>query len=130
MQNSVSDAKERNYVLEIIKALIVALIITFLLVLLSALIIKIFAVSSSYICVFNQVIKGVSIFLGALVSLRRSGGGFIRGIIFGIAYILIAFVIFSCMNGYFEFNISLLNDVAFGSVAGLISGIVAVNLRK
>ena len=130
MQNSATTSKEKGYVFEIFKALILSLIVAFLLVLLSALIIKVFAVPSSYICIFNQVIKGTSIFLSALICLRKKGGGFIRGIIFGMLYILISYLIFSLMNGYFNFGISLLNDLAFGAIAGFISGILSVNLRK
>ncbi len=130
MQNSSNSVKERGYFIEMLKAIAIAMIITFLLVLLSALIIKVFNVSSSYISIFNQVIKGLAIFLSALICLKGKSGGFIRGIVLGVIYILIAYVIFSLMNGYFEFSISLLNDVTFGAIAGLISGIIAVNLRK
>lgn len=122
--------KKRSYVLEMLKAMIVALIITLALILISAFAIKLFNVPTEYISIFNQVIKGVSIFVAALICLKAPNGGFIRGIILGILYILLSYVVFSLFNGKFEFGISLLNDAVLGAVTGLISGIIAVNLRK
>ena len=130
MRNGEINASGKNYFFEIIKALIVALILTMLLVLASALIIKLFNIPSSYISVFNQVIKGVAIFVSALVSLKLPVGGYARGIILGVLYIALAFVVFSLFNGSFTFSMSLLNDIALGAVTGLVSGIIAVNLRK
>ena len=75
MQNSSNSVKERGYFTEMLKAIAIAMIITFLLVLLSALIIKVFNVSSSYISIFNQVIKGLAIFLSALICLKGKSGG-------------------------------------------------------
>lgn len=122
--------KKSSYVFEMFRALIVALIITLALVLIAALVIKLFNIPTDYIGIINQVIKGVSIFLSALICLKKKSGGFIRGIILGLTYILLSYVVFSLFNGAFSFGISLLNDVALGAVTGLISGIIAVNLRK
>lgn len=122
--------EKKSYVFEMLKALIVALIITLVLVLAAALIIKLFNLPTESISIVNQVIKGVSIFVSALLCLRLKNCGFIRGIILGILYIALSYVVFSLFNGEFLFGINLLNDVALGAVTGLISGIIAVNLRK
>ena len=122
--------KNNSYVLEMLKALVVALIISLALILLAALIIKIFNIPSNYIAIINQVIKSLSVLIAALICFRLPNNGWLRGIIFGILYIALAFVVFSLLDGEFKFGLSLLNDVAIGSISGLISGIIAVNLRK
>ncbi|MBO5215150.1 MAG: TIGR04086 family membrane protein [Clostridia bacterium] len=119
-----------RYFFEQLRALVISLIITFVLVLLSALIIKIFSIPTEYICIINQIIKGVAVFLSALFSFRLPSKGFIRGIIHGIVYILVTFVLFSVLGGSFSFGISLLNDITLGAITGLLSGIFAVNVRK
>lgn len=119
-----------KYALETLKALAVALIITLVLVLVGAFIVKIFNISTAYIRIINQIIKGVAIFVTALLCLRLPNAGYLRGLIFGLLYISLSYVVFSLFNGYFTGGITLLNDIVLGGVAGLASGIIAVNLRK
>ena len=122
--------RENGKIVEIVKALVLSVIITLVLILVAAFAIKIFNVPSDYIPIVNQIIKSVAILVGALVFLRQKGGGFIRGIILGVAYTIATYLIFSAMNGSFAFSLSLLNDLALGAVSGFISGIIAVNIRK
>ena len=130
MQEKQATSKKSTYVFELIKALIFSVIVTLVLVLLAALIIKFFSVSTSAIPIINQVIKGVSIFLSAIIFFKQKGAGFFRGLILGVAYILLSSFIFSLFNGSFSFGINVLNDLTFSAVTGLISGIVAVNVKK
>lgn len=125
-----SEITVKNYVFEIVRALIAALVITLALILIAAFVIKTFNVSTGAIPVINSVIKGVSVLVATLVFLRLPNSGYIRGLIVGILYIALSFVVFSLFNGEFKFGINLLNDFAFGAVAGLIGGIIAVNIRK
>lgn len=118
------------YVVEMIKTVIFALIITLALVLIAALAIKFFSIPTKSIPIINQVIKGVSILVSELVFFKQKNAGFLRGIIMGACYILLSSLIFALFNGSFALNISLLNDVAFSCVAGLIGGVIAVNVKK
>ena len=128
MYSDKSEVSVKNYVFEIIRALIAALIITLAAVLVAAL--KFFNVPTSAITIINAAIKGVSVFVSALIFLRLPNSGYLRGIILGVLYIVLSYVVFSLFNGEFKFGINILNDFAFGAVAGLIGGIVAVNIRK
>lgn len=121
--------KKSSSVLEIVKALIIAVILSLVLVLLAALIIKLFNLNSNVIPIINQIIKGISILLGCVIALKSRHGCWVRGIIVGIFYIALAYVIFSLLDGKFAFGIGLLNDVVLGSVSGMISGILA-GLKK
>ena len=59
---------------ELIKALVLSVIITLALILIAALVIKIFNVPGEYIPIINQIIKSVAILAGALAFLREKGG--------------------------------------------------------
>ncbi|WP_438848752.1 TIGR04086 family membrane protein [Anaerocaecibacter muris] len=122
--------RDRGYVFEIVKANIIALIVALIAILVSALIVKIFTVSDGAIPIINQVIKSVSIFIGCLVSLKKPNNGWLRGLICGFIFMWLSFVVFSALDNNFVFGLSLLNDSVLGAVAGMISGIIAVNIRK
>ena len=121
--------KKGAAVLEVVKALIIAVILSLLLVLLAALAVKLFNIKTEVIPIINQVIKGVSILVGCLIAIKGKTNNWIKGIVIGILYIALSFVIFSLLDGEFKFGLSILNDVALGSVTGLISGILA-GLKK
>ena len=122
--------RDRGYVFEIVKADIIALIIALLAILLSALAVKLFNVSDSAIPIINQVIKSVSVFIGCIVSLKKPHNGWLRGIICGFTFVMLSFLVFSAIENNFVFGLSLLNDCVLGMVSGMLSGIIAVNIRN
>jgi putative membrane protein (TIGR04086 family) len=124
-------SQNKSYILETVKALIIALIISLVLVLIMSLFMKWFSIPTSATGAINQVIKGVSILAAALLAFKLPRNGWLRGILFGILYTILAFLVFSILDDLpFSIGLSLLNDIAMGAVSGLISGIIAVNLRK
>ncbi len=122
--------KDRGYVFEIVKANIIALIVALISILLSALIVKFFSVSDSAIPIINQVIKSVAVFVGCLISLKKPKNGWLRGMICGFIFVWLSFIVFSLLDAKFVFGLSLLNDCVLGTVSGMISGIIAVNIRR
>lgn len=124
--------KKGGYILEMVKALVLSLIFTLVLVLLAALLVWACDIPENVIPIINQIIKGVSILIPALICLRLPGSGWIRGLLFGILYIALTEFIFALLNSGngFTWGIHILNDVAIGSITGLISGILAVNVIR
>ena len=127
---NIAVAGKKTYIAEIIKAVAAALIFSLLLVLLSAFIIKFFNVPSGAVPVINQIIRTLSIFTGCMIFLRSPGCGWLRGIITGISYSLLAFVLFSLLGGGFSWNTTLLNNTAIGAATGLVSGIISMLVRR
>lgn len=123
-------AKKSGYVFEMVKAVIIGLIISLAAILLTALLIKVLNIADGVIPIINQVIKGVSILVACLLCLRLPNNGWIRGIIVGILYVALSYVVFSLLAKNFEFGLFLLNDFAIGAVTGMISGVIASNIRK
>lgn len=127
---SKENVKTRSPIVEIVMAVVVAVIFSLVLILIAAFIIKIFNVPTKAIAIINQVIKGVSVLAACLLCLKTPLNGWLKGIAVGFFYIAVAFVIFSLLGGGFEWSLKILNDIAIGCVTGLLSGIIAANIRK
>ena len=109
----------------------IALCISLVLVLVFAFLLKFTNIPDSAISPVNQVIKGVSIFLGVFIGLKKCKElGLVSGLLIGFIYTLLAFLVFSILSGSFTFNITLLTDIVFGAIIGAICGIISVNIKK
>lgn len=122
--------RDRGYIFEIVKANIIALIFALIAIFLSALAVKIFNISDGAIPIINQVIKSLAIFIGCITSLKKPHNGWLRGIICGFIFVWLSFFVFSVLDGNFVFGLSLFNDCVLGMASGMLSGIIAVNIRK
>ena len=123
-------ADEKKF-LPIIKGVLCALSVSLVAILLFAFLLRWTNISDSLIAPVNQVIKGVSIFFGVLFGLKKvKKNGIINGLLIGFFYTILAFLVFSLLDGAFNFDRSLLNDLIFSLVTGAICGIICVNLKK
>ena len=121
----------KNIFLTGLKGSLISVCVSLVAILLFAFIIKLTGMSKGLIKVINQIIKIVSIFLGTFFILRKTGQkGLFTGIIVGLLYTIIAFVVFSILNGKFAFDITLLIDIIFGVAIGAICRAICVNLKK
>ena len=124
------DQKQKVW-LNILKGSLVALSVSLVGILIFAFFIKYVAVPTEAIKPVNQVIKGISLLVGTLVALKKVNQmGLINGLLIGLCYTVIAFLVFSILDGNFEFNKTLVNDLLFGGIIGGICGVIAVNLKR
>lgn len=120
-----------NIILQLTKGTFWALSFALLSILLFAFIIKYTSISSEAIQPVNQVIKALSILIGCFVFGKKiKTKGWLFGGIIGVLFTLLAFVVFSILDGSFSFNLNLLNDIIFGALMGIIAGIICITLRK
>ena len=123
--------KDRSILLAIIKGSLIALCISLVGILIFAFILKFASISDKAIRPINQIIKGVSVLIGVFVAMRKVDKmGLVGGLLIGLVYTILAFVVFSILDGNFEFNLTLLNDLLFGGIMGAICGIIAVNVKR
>lgn len=122
--------QETVSVISYAKALALSLILTMVLILIFALILKFTNLSDGVIAPVNLVIKAISIAAGTIVLTKGKRGGLIKGLILGLTFTILAFIIFSIMAGRFVFGTGLLLDVGFGALVGAIVGIISVNFNK
>lgn len=125
-----TNVTSKSYIWETIKAIVVAIIISLLLLLIAAFAMGALSIEDKYMDIINQCIKGISIFVACIFCLKLPHNRWLRGFIVGVFYVLLAFFIFSAMAGEISFGLSLLNDIAIGAVSGLISGVIAKLIRK
>ena len=118
-------------ILSVLKGVLVALCASLVGILLFAFVLRFTSISDKIISPVNQVIKGVSIFLGVFVALKKQKAqGLLFGLLIGIIYTIVAFLVFSILDGAFSFDKTFVTDIVFGGVIGAICGIICVNLKK
>ncbi len=131
MKNSAVIDKKSSLFFVILKGTLIALSISLFGILIFAFALRFISMSDSLISPINQVIKGLSILIGTFIAMKKINQmGLVTGLLIGLFYTVLAFLVFSILNGSFSFSITLLNDLLFGGIIGAICGIIAVNFRK
>jgi len=121
---------KKTTVFDSIRGVLIALIVSLLGVLILALIVKLTSIGSEVILPINQVLKIISILLGCIFGIKEKEKGALKGGLIGLIYSLLAIFVFLILNK--TLNGSSINyiDLVSGLVAGILSGIIAVNFRK
>jgi len=115
----------KDLILNITKGAFFALSCSLLCVLAFAFVLKFTTLSESYISPINQGIKIFSILIGCYVMSKKiKHKTWLWGAIIGVIYTCLAFIIFSILDGEFSFDISLLYDILFASLIGILSGLI------
>lgn len=118
-----------SFVGQIVKGLITGLMISLGGVLIFALVLELATLSDAVIKPVNQFIKLLAIFGGCAFSVKGEKG-FIKGAIIGLLITVFSFLIFGLVAGSFgSFPIAIL-DIVCGTVMGLLSGAISVNLPR
>ena len=78
----------------------------------------------------RTVIKIISVLSGAIYAVKRPVKGAVKGLLWGIGYCLVSFVLFSLLAGSVDFAQFSFKDLIFGAAVGFCSGIIAVNVKK
>lgn len=115
---------------EIFKGVIFSLIISVLTVIVFAIIVKFANLSSKTVEIVNIALKIISILTGTLLAVGSGRQGLFKGGIIGLLFVLVSYLVFSLINGSFSVNPLTAFDVIFCLVAGLLSGVFTVNVRK
>ncbi|HOO23278.1 MAG TPA: TIGR04086 family membrane protein [Clostridia bacterium] len=121
---------EKQDIFDLLRGTIVAVIVSLVLVLIFALIVNLVDVSEKVIIPVNQAIKIISIFIGCFIGIRNRHQGIVKGGLIGLLYTFLSIFIFGIISKEVSFKLINLVDVAFGIVAGIVSGILSVNFRK
>lgn len=120
----------KNFVFDVLRATIISVIVSLVLVLVFALLVNLINIKNSVIMPVNQVIKALSILAGCFIGFKDNRQGAFKGALSGLLYTLLAILVFGIISNSVKFNAMSLLDIALGIIAGAISGILAVNLRK
>lgn len=118
-----------NIIIDFLKGLIVAMLISFALVIVLAFCMKWFSIDEKFITPLNLAVKIISVVIGAIIAVRGESKGLIKGVAFGCLYMLLAFASFSFLAKSFSFDLSLFLDILCSCFAGGLVGVIKVNSR-
>ncbi len=119
----------KDGILQVVKATLAALIFSLVFVIIFTLIIQLASVKASVIKPVNQVFKIIAVAVGGLLFIRGEKG-FLKGAIAGLASVLLSYVLFGIIGGSFAVNWTFALEIVLGSAVGIITGIIAVNVKK
>ena len=119
----------KDGILQVVKATLAALIFSLVFVIIFTLIIQLASVKASVIKPVNQVFKIIAVAVGGLLFIRGEKG-FLKGAIAGLASVLLSYVLFGIIGGSFAVNWTFALEIVLGSAAVIITGIIAVNVKK
>ena len=108
---------------------IAASLISAILVLIFAVICRLTAPSDLVMQLINQVIKGVSIFVGVYLMIKTAQHGFLKGLVGGAVFFLVSLTVFLILGGEPSFG-SILLDIAIALINGTLTGVLAVNKNR
>lgn len=120
---------ENSALFQIVKGTGIAVLFALVATVLFSFILRLPPLPDSVIMPVDQCIKALAVLFGCLFSLRGEKG-WLKGLAVGMLTVALTGFVFSAVARDFSFSLLLLAEFAFGAVAGLLSGIVAVNLRS
>ena len=97
-------------------------------VLIFSLILKFANLSDSVVKPVNQCIKAFAILFGCFFGIRGEKG-WLKGLVAGLLTVMLTYLVFAMVGGDFSLSWLILAELAFGAVAGVLSGIVSVNVH-
>jgi hypothetical protein len=119
----------RDFCFSLLKSLFVAIIFSLVAVLVLSLISHFCNFSSVVLLSCCQVFKVLAIFLGCLCGVRLPKC-LLKGVTFGILYIVIAFFLFGAMAGSITVTYKFFIEIVIGGVAGMLSSLLVATLGK
>ncbi|MGN1103956.1 MAG: TIGR04086 family membrane protein [Candidatus Coproplasma sp.] len=115
--------------LQILKATLFAVVFSLIYVLLFTLIIHLTQLDQTIVKPVNQVFKIIAIAVGSLLFINGQKG-FIKGALSGLCTVIVNYILFSIIGGSFELEWTFIFEVLLSVIAGMITGIIAVNIKK
>lgn len=116
--------------LDIVRSALFAIILSIMLVMAFAVIAKFANVSENVIVPVNIAIKILSVAAGCLIGVRHDSKGLIKGLVIGLLYAGLTYLVFAAVGGDFTQNPMTVYDILACIAAGVLSGILAVNVKR
>lgn len=128
--NSINENEFTKNIIRIIKGSVTAIILTLLLLLIFAIILTYTSLKESVINPVIIVISVISILIGSSIStLKISKNGLLNGGLVGIIYILTIYLLSSITSSGFGINLYSIIMMILSIIAGMIGGIIGVNMK-
>lgn len=113
----------------IVKAVLLALGVSLLLAVTFAVVLRATSWGENIIYPVNQIIKVIAVMVGTLTFVRGEKG-WLQGGLVGLLFTALSYLAFSSLGGDFSLSWLIFLELGITFLAGALSGILAVNLRK
>ena len=123
-------AKESMAIKNIVKGVVIALLTTFILLIIFSIILTYTNTEEKVINPVIMLITAISILIGSsLANIKIKKNGLLNGGIVGGIYILTIYLISSILNWKFSLNIQSIIMIATAIIFGVLGGIIGVNKK-
>lgn len=112
---------KRENLNQVLNASFISVLLSIILILIFALIIKFVNIDVSAVPIINLIIKAVSIFIGVSISIKSKG--LLNGAFAGIVYTILSAIVLLLLGGEFEIG-SIFIDLAIAVAIGALAGIL------
>ncbi len=117
--------------IRIVKGSILAIGITMIALLIFAILLTYTNISENYIHLGIIIVTAISILLGGMISTKKiQKKGFLNGMLVGLIYMLTLYIVSGITTSGFQFSTSTIIMFASSVIAGIIGGIIGVNIGK
>lgn len=113
----------------LLKGVLIALSFSIVCILIFAMILKFVDMNTNWIVNINQIIKVLSILIACIIMSKKEKVNLVSAMILGICYSIISFFVFSALSGHFTFDYTLLFNIIFAGIIGLICGVIIKGLK-
>lgn len=122
-------SKEKNS-LKIIKGSVIAIILSVILLTIYALLLSYTTISENTMVPVIITITGISILIGSSISsMHIKKQGMVNGALVGLIYMLTLYILSSIFLSSFEINLKSVIMIGVGILAGMIGGVIGVNMK-
>lgn len=120
-----------NNFMNMFKGIIISFMLTLVLLFLYSVILTYTSISENTIAPVIIVITMISILIGSSITTNKiRKNGIVNGGIIGLTYILLIYIISSIIETGFSLNVYSIIMIVLSILAGMIGGIVGVNVKK
>lgn len=124
-------SKEDGNFVRIIKGSLLSIIVTTVCLIIFSIILAYTNIPESTMVPVITIITAISILVGSIISVSKiEKKGILNGAFVGLIYILIIYVTSSIVKGNFGININSVILIVSAIVAGMLGGIIGVNIKN
>ncbi|MDE5618089.1 MAG: TIGR04086 family membrane protein [Clostridia bacterium] len=121
---------KKGDVFDVLRSALLSVLISIVLVIIFAVIVKFADIGEKVIIPVNIAIKILSIALGMCIGVRHGNMGIVKGLLTGLIFAALTYLISGIAGRDFSVSSMTLYDALACGLAGIISGIIAVNIRS
>ncbi len=130
MTNERKSKENRNFV-RIIKGSLLSIILTTIFLIIFSIILAYTNIPENTMIPVITIITSISILVGSIISVSKiEKKGILNGALVGLIYIVTIYIISSLVKGNFGININSIILIASAMIAGMLGGIIGVNIKN